>query len=309
MDIESWIYRTLDDAHASSSGHDVIVNCPFCESRVGKVEPSHHLSISLVKQVCHCYRCEYSASWAQLVMDVEQCSYREAMDAIEADGLTPLYKLLPQSRSRPRPELRDMPDWFMTIDQASKMHLATNFSRQMVHHAAMYLRKRLDGYMDDWTVYTRRWGIDFRPQGFGKLIIPVERGWWQSRNIWRKQYMSPTYPIEDRLYNYSALDRLDPVAICEGAISAACYGEDAVALCGKVANVQQLMRLIRAKVTHYIVCIESGTGDDMRDLASQLRRYRKQVTLKLYDGDPASTQEYKEMPYTAWTDVVRERWT
>ena len=81
LNIENWLHNHFDDVifYGGSPPTDLRVNCPFCPQRYGKVDSGRKLHVSLVKQVCHCFRCGYSASWVKLVMGATGLTYSQAL--------------------------------------------------------------------------------------------------------------------------------------------------------------------------------------------------------------------------------------
>lgn len=296
MNIESWICRRFHHVTTYGSGRDLMVDCPFCEQRVGKTEPSHHLCISLVKNTCHCFRCEYSASWVRLIMDVDGVSYQNAKKACE-DRLVPLYKLRRQEQTVS--VIDSMPDEFITVSDALGMDGMAGRSAML---AFDYMEARLEHKVKDWKPLLDLWGVFASAYGYGKLVLPVERGWYQCRQIRNghtgPKYLSPSDSKGDRLYNYMALELYGTVKITEGIISAVCAGRDAVALCGKTATPEQMQRFCASCVETFVICLDADAHGEMIMLANALGRHGKRVVLRTYaTGDPASSHDYSEEEY------------
>jgi len=155
-----------------------------------------------------------------------------------------------------------------------------------------------------------RWGLWSTEDGLGKLVLPVERGWWQERNISdpnpKPKYRSTHAPIEDRLYNWQALSRRE-VYITEGIISAACLGDKAVALCGKSATPQQMRRLGLSSVERYTVCLDADAQSEATALAKDLSNFGKEVVIRVYsEGDPASCRIYDDVEFS-WKSSIEMR--
>lgn len=296
MKIEDWIYRTFNEVLPYGNGSDLRVNCPFCEERAHKVDVSHHLHISLVKETCHCFRCDYSGSWLELVSKAEGVSFRQAHEILDGNGedLVPLYIL--RRRQRIQPIVSSMPDNFMTIHDAIE---SGGFAGTLGNAAMKYVKYRLGRMIPDYNKYYQHWGIWNDPTGWGRLVLPVERGWWQYRNILKHhagpKYISCSNPKSDRLYNYTALDLYDEVCIAEGVLSAACIGPDAIALCGKTATPEQVKRLGNSKPSKFILCLDPEAIQEALEMAETLLRYgRKIVEVRMYiGGDPASTKTFE----------------
>jgi DNA primase len=305
VSIENWVFQHFDDPRMGQS--DIVVLCPFCQNRIGSPDLSGHLYISTVEQTCHCFRCNYAASWMGLVRDVTGSTYKEARDELRQERLVPLYKLM---RTRaPTENPVQMPESFRTIRQAEGHPLGTKLSKA----AAQYVEMRVAPYRDDWQDLLDRWGVWLDAAGIGRLVLPVERGWWQERNISdpdpRPKYTSPPVPKGDRLYNGTALTRYETVYVAEGIISAACIGESAVAMCGKSAVPEQMRRLGMAKVKQYVVCLDSDAQRDAIKLAEELHSFGKEVYVRKYEsGDPASCTEYEDVQFT-WRTAIEMRMT
>lgn len=306
FDIEGWVYRTFDNVTTSNSGNDVVVDCPFCAGRVGKTSASHHLSISLYKETCHCYRCDYRASWLGLVMAVDNVGMQAARHELGTarSDIQPLYMLRRGERDPRRASVLTMPSDFVTL--ADSLH-GNTLARRLGSHACKYLETRVSRTKYDRLIM--QWGIFANRDGYGKLVMPVENGWWQCRQIFDNsvgpKYMSCLSPKESRLYNYPILEHARHVGIAEGIISAECMDMPSVALCGKTATPQQIRRLCTARVKTYSLCLDAGTRDETIRLAQSLLDYGKRVAVRVYaSGDPASSSTYHEAEFT-WHERIR----
>ena len=296
-DITDWTYRYFQDVKETST--DLIVNCPFCPSP----DTKYHLHISKVMPACHCFRCDYSGSWNKLVKD---CGGQ----LTDSDSITPLYQLIKHpsiSAKKVLEPLEDMPDDFITLGDA----LGKGIYERTAEAAYQYIVVRLGTYVQH--IYSSKlmdvWGIWASSRGFGKIVFPVERGWWQERIIEDlaefPKYISATAPKEDRLYNYQALDNYDEVCIAEGIISAAAIGCNAVALCGKKATSAQLSRLYNSAVSRFVICLDSEAYVEAVELAYSLNRGTKEVAIRRYrEGDPASCKVYRDEKYTGMSTRI-----
>jgi hypothetical protein len=104
---------------------------------------------------------------------------------------------------------------------------------------------------------------------------------------------------QDRLYNSAALQAYDTVCIAEGIFSAACIGDNAVALCGKTIVPAQLARLQASTVETFVVCLDAEAKGDMIVLADALVARGKRVVVRQYrQGDPASCKHWVDSDYT-----------
>jgi len=288
MAIESWLASRFDALPYGNT--DLRIDCPFCKGRTGKADTGHHLHVSIVKEVCHCFRCDYKGTWAMLVSDVDDVTLAEALDELKADGIKPLYMLLREQKKMPEP-VEDMPPWYVSIQDAMD-----NDSKALQMNgdlAYSYVKHRLHPYTD-WSSYINAWGI--HSDVYGLLVFPVERGWWQYRHLIGsgQRYVSCASPKEDRLYNWQALDK-DEIYVAEGIISAAAIGPDAVALCGKKPTPDQLERLAYCDASRITVCLDVDVRDNAEELAISLNRGSREVWIRQYNyGDPASCENYAD---------------
>jgi len=306
MHIEDWVYRHFDDPLPTES--DLIVRCPFCRKRIGSEDLSGHLHISIFpeKKACHCFRCGYAASWYGLIRDVSGSSYAEASLELRDSEIVPLYRLL--HRRREQESLEQMPSIFQTLSHA--LEEGNPLAKKIAKSCADYVKLRVAPFRSNWSSLLERWGIWATEEGIGKLVLPVERGWWQERDFSRSnprsKYRAPKSPKEDRLYNWQALSR-STVFIAEGIISAACLGDKAVALCGKSATPQQMRRLGLSSVERYTVCLDADAQSEATDLAKDLSNFGKDVVIRVYsEGDPASCRVYDDVEFS-WKSSIEMR--
>jgi len=303
MNIENWVYSEFDDVLLYGNT-DLRVNCPFCVNSGKADDIEHHLYISLVKQVAHCFRCGYKAGWTRLVVNVTGCDYHEVSGIVGYDDITPLYRLL-EKRQPVQSAPSDMPDDFMMLDQAIKSDSAAIRANAML--VSTYVMHRLKG-VSNWRTYLSQFGI-LTSNGWGKLVMPVERGWWQHRHVLYNydgpKYISCSAEKGDRLYNYRALERNSEVLIAEGIISACHLGASAVALCGKEATPKQVSRLCKSRVGTFVLCLDSDARDETYTLARALFTRGKRVLVRLYThGDPAECNDYEELEWNFASAVL-----
>jgi len=306
MSIEDWVFRHFDDPLSTES--DLIVRCPFCRKRIGSEDLSGHLHISILPntKACHCFRCGYAASWYSLIKDVSGSSYREAGLELRDSEIVPLYRLLRQQRLKE--EIEQMPSSFQTLSYA--LEKGNPLSKKIAKSCVDYVKLRVSSYRSNWSSLLERWGLWSTEEGIGKLVLPVERGWWQEREIAKTdpkpKYLSPHLPKGDRLYNWQALGRAT-VQIAEGIISAACLGEDAVALCSKQATPEQMRRLGLSSTRRYLICLDADAQRESTDLATSLSAFGKEVLIRVYsEGDPASCKVYNDTEFS-WKSSIEMR--
>lgn len=287
FDIESWVYRNYDVV--SEYGHpvtDLRVDCHNCD------DMKQHLHISLVKKTCHCFRCEYSASWVKLVMDVQQCPYHIAIGELYVRPKAKEWKSIIMKEDKHEEETDiSLPKDFVLLHE-TKLYV----------NVKKYLKKR--GFPRPyWEMYS----LGASDAYSERVIIPIEQGLWQGRAIWswmEPKYINPKHKAGHHIFNSIALEMYDEVVICEGAFSAMAVAENAVALIGK-GTYEKRVRLIDSKVEHFIIAMEADAKKQMLELADALYHGGKYVTIWAYDPgkDPADTDKYLELPYNLKSKV------
>lgn len=293
-DVQDFLYRYFDEVLPYGDGTDMRVDCPFCINEVGSGDDGGHLHVSLVKETCHCFRCDYSRGWIGLVMDVTGGNYIQALGE--------LYKV--PSPAKFSSDLFgveevealevDLPDDFQL--------LSTCNNSRLLQRARNYLvRRGFNKY--HWEKY--RLGVA-KSVGI-RVIIPVEDSYWQGRSLLpflKPKYVNPKAESGHVLFNSGALDLYKEVVICEGAFSAMAVGDNSVALVGKNPTKQKIRRLQDSQVDNFIVTIEKDADRSMMVLADALTGVGKRVTVWKYnEGDPADSTDYTEKPYDLRTKM------
>ena len=157
----------------------------------------------------------------------------------------------------------------------------------MVDVAKNYMRGRGFG---EW--YWDRYRLGLSEQYYGRIIIPIEAGYWQGRKYidWLEpKYLNPEAPNRSILFNAQALySGADEIVVCEGAFSAMAVNEDAIAIISKEPTVERIERMAQAPPTIYIIALEPGAYISMGKLMVALSRAGKEVVVWNYSvGDPA----------------------
>ena len=286
LDIEGFLWRHFRDVRQYGSPvTDLRVNCPFCETRYGKVDRGYKLHVSLSKETCHCFRCDYGSSWIGLVMDTTGMEYVHALGE--------LYHV-PRAKSgeaiKDLISLKSVDGNYIGIGEINLPKgfrpLASTYGHGLAHRARNYLRKR--GFnVNHWT----RYNLGVCPDMIGRVIIPVEGDFWQARALYsfvHPKYMSPKTEARHYLFNFQALDLYEEVVVCEGAFSAMAVGWNAVALLRSKATDEQIDRLVGSDISKFVVALDADVHDKAVELAHRLSRGGKQVDIWRYaEGDPA----------------------
>lgn len=280
FEIETFVYGHFDDV--GTYGHpvtDLTVNCMHCAENGMGDDTKHHLNISINKQVVHCFRCGYKATWIGFVMDVTGYVYHKAL------GL--LYT---------KPKVRDLDSKLETMNEAVAAHrknmagLPQSFiPLHTIEQANPYRHyMKLRGF--DMAV-CKHYNIGKAEEVPGRVIIPIENGYWQGRAMYKwlePKYLNPKNPASDIIFNAGSLGLYDEVVICEGAFSAMAVGYNALALIGKEPTHEKMSRLLQSEVSHFIIALEPKAIGTMGKLANQLYRNGKEVTIwEFTSGDPA----------------------
>ena len=290
LSIEEWVGREFTDyRYYNNPPTDIRVDCPFCGD-----DYKQHLHISIDKQAVHCFRCGYSSSWVGLVMDVTGLPYHLALGE--------LY-VTPKIRGDIKDEvIARLTRWGQDDVYLKQFTLPRDF--KLLQHAKNKVAKAAKKYLigrgfGSWYWKRYRLGVALT-QGL-RVIIPIERDYWQARTIYlwdAPKYINPKDKAGDVIFNSSALELYDQVVICEGAFSAMAIGENAVALIGKEPTRSKIKRLMATDVEKYIIALEPNAYDTMRKLADALSRSDKQVEIWAYDdGDPATGDSYDVLEY------------
>ena len=297
-DIQDFLHRNFDEVISYKGGEDLRVNCPFCATRATSEDTKQHLYVSLIKETCHCFRCEYSKSWIGLVMDVTGMDFSHSLGEIyetpNPADFSDLKEVLMERKFFKEKVTNFLPEDFKFLDKPWRSPLQSA--------AATYMKDRgfsLSKCLDNDLGVSESVGY--------RVIIPIEDGYWQARAIFpflKPKYVNPETESRHVLFNADAIYNYKEVVICEGAFSAMAVGPNAVALIGKTVTKEKVERLKISKVEHFIITIEDGAGRTMVTLADALKGYGKQVTVWQYEhGDPADSDEFTEKPYDLKTKL------
>lgn len=296
MPIEQWLQSNFDIVKHTND--DMLVCCPFCNT----LDTKFHMHVSINKSVAHCFRCDWGGSHFRLVQEFTGAeSYAEIFQQLESPTTIRDYvaiaERLEKRKEQPR-ALVDMPEWYHPFQTQPRMELYP-------YHAHIVLRYALTRLsLENIIHYGLGYCYDVDNPLALRLVIPIERGYYQARFISNKtdrKYLNPDFPIEDRLFNYEALECFESCFICEGAISAIATGRNAMATLGaNGATPEQRRRLIKSRVKQFTLVVEPEQVaiDQAIELGGYLTGYGKPVRIRQFrDGDPADGGMYKEFDY------------
>lgn len=296
-DIQQFVERHFQDDYLNY-GHpmsDMRVCCPFCNERYGTEDSKYKLHISINKQTSHCFRCDYTASWIRLVMDLMEVSYHMAIGElyrkpipVNFDKLADIYNGKEYKKRDGLPSDLTFPRDYKPLTEKTRLTAP----------ARKYMLRR--GFTEDHFQYYKLGVAPTREPN--RVYIPVEDRYYQARAIYPfmdPKYMTPNMESEDVLFNPLALKLYDEVAIAEGTLSAISIGKNAVALLGANPTKSKVERLIEATVKHYIIAVEKGKEFQMSKLAKDLTSNGKEITMWYYpeDADPADGKPVRTARY------------
>lgn len=294
--IDGFIDRHFPDATPYGNPvTDMSVDCPFCGDKKG------HLTISLFKQTCHCYRCDYKASWVRLVMDVTQMPYYNAMNELYykpklSDGESILGKLHNETN------VLDMNGTAASLPR--DFELLVGNANPLAGAIRGYIEKR--GFSE---YHIRKYNLGMSTIYPLRVIMPIEDGYWQGRAIFdwlQPRYINPKSTARSVLFNGKALEMYDEIVVCEGVFSAMAVGSNAIALIGKEMTKEKQYRILNSNnVRKIIVALERGAFDSMQIFMDKAVAIGKEVVVWKYNtGDPADSVDFEVLQYNLRTRVT-----
>ena len=303
LDIEDFVYRNFPNPQPYGSPiSDLRVECPFCDSRIGYEDTKGKLHISLNVQAVHCFRCGYSASWIAFAMKVLGCNYSQALGELYVKPKIrgDISKILLDTKSISKKALRvseevSLPDDFIPLYDKCKDSL--------VEDARKYATKRGFG---EW--HWKRYNLGVAESVGWRLIIPVEKEYWQARSMKKwlaPKYINPKISAREFIFNSDALNAYEEVVICEGCFSAMAVGDNAIAILGKEIPEEKFSRLANSYTKRFVVALDFGAEVWSTNLANKLQRFGKVVTVWDFvdEHDPADGGKYIAKEYNLKTHI------
>lgn len=302
-DIEGYITRNFEDyKYYGNPVSDISICCPFCVDRgAGDPDTKFHLNVHLDadKQVVHCFRCGYSASWIQFIITYSGVTYWQAIGELY---VTPrvrsdLSEHIKEKFTQPiisTSSKSTLPYDFRLLEVSDKTRLAKV--------AKNYLRRRGFG-----KAVWKRYSLGIADSIGYRVIIPIEDGYWQARALYSyitPKYINPVTEARGVLFNSRALEIYAEVVICEGFFSAISVGDNAIALIGKEPTTEKIRRLVKSSCDVYIIALEANAFNTMQRLADALSRAGKRVSFWVYEtGDPADSVPSSKVSYDLKTKL------
>lgn len=284
--ITTWLEKRLGPTHQASSGHEITACCPICPDG----DTGYHLYYNPTKNVWTCFKCGASGQGLDLVMQVDN-----------VNALTAARVLSPHVYLPPKPvkSITELPEWYKPLlPKEPDAKLGWN---------SVYTYASNRGFSDSQIEF---YGFGYAVGSYrhrNRLIIPVERGYYQARacnKSTKPRYINPDVPKADRLFNYRFLGSKH-IAVCEGCISAiaATAKQDdppALAILGKNITPEQSKRIVDSYPAAVDIAFDAGTetDDGTLEFASYLYSHDIAVIIRSYKfGDPDECQEYAAYTY------------
>jgi DNA primase len=296
-----WIQDQFPDGRIIND--DYVISCPFCG------EQSGHMYVSMIKQVAHCFRCE----WGGSLFDF-------AKQFLDADSFAEVWQLIREKRTHLKDfddlrqrllgldkqmteDITDMPDWYVPFSADAKQdkHAQLVLGYALKRLSANNIIKYGIGYCDDPKQDMFRL----------RMILPIERGYFQARTIGKTEpkYTNPKVPVGNRVFNSTALNGTE-VLIAEGVISAIAIGTKAVAVLGKNVRKEQLERIAKCPANKVTISFDSDAswGATAVKAADYLYHCGKKVYIRQYlEGDPDSSDIFSTKRYSLLSQLS-QRW-
>jgi len=267
------------------SGDDIRVCCPFCPTRGRSVDKEFKLYINPVRNVTHCFRCEYSG---------------------RADVMFPQLVAFDISTETKKPESTDLEPLphCVEISKLSTTSLAYEYATLVRGFTLSELQNKVF-FCEDYCKPDSH-GSDY---SFGpRLIFPfyqfgLYKG-FQARTIWKNT--EPKYigasgmKKKNVLYNFDiAFSQKEELIITEGPFDSIRVGPTSVALLGKAISDEQLRLVQLGDFKKIIVLLDPGTKKEGKETTKALARYFNTFGGELKDKDPG------EMTFTEIQEVLQ----
>ena len=293
--ITSWVEMNFDPVTLTSDGNELRVNCPFCN------DSKQHLYINTRKEVVHCFKCTKGGSYFDLMQEVSGIeSYAEMLRQLQEplphiSEFTSIVDRLAKKQTLHPNIARDMPEWYRKFGNGVSCR-----------RGEIILNYALSRLSDNDRV---RYGIGYcatanEDKYSWRMIIPIERGYFQARTIMPEgepKYTGPSMPIEDRLFNFPAVRKCKEIFVAEGVISAIALGDNAVATIGKELHKEQARRIADGGAKKVTLSYDADTvgGKNVGKAISLLSSYDIEVWVRHYKyGDPDSCTDFEDIPAT-----------
>lgn len=304
LDISGYIVAKFDADYRNENWR---FDCPFCGA------DRQRFSVSIEKNVVHCWKCSYTNSLIGFVKDHEAVSIGQAFRIVLS--YTPIRTSKPK-RTKPKVSrvITKVPGYI----KLRPKKLRSSKTPMIYKMALAYLRKR--GLSDDDIEYWRL-GISNSEGYSGRIIVPIYERSNLIYFVGRKftgpgpKYLNPPAEwgigAEHVIFNGDALENYRDISIVEGVFDAMSVGRGAIALLTKHANDYKISRIIQANPSMVNIMLDSDAQDEALNLAGILGElFPTKITI-YKNGDPAENQaaapNSKEEVNYSLREIVRRR--
>lgn len=298
FDLDQYVHDNFTGV--KSYGSERVVTCFYC-GKAGK------LYINVAKKAFNCYRCGAGkgATVIDLIRDHLGVDEREAWRIIRsgdyAGRRVRSYEQYFENQIKKPKRNQVLPDDYQALYPLKDIEGSV-----FAEKAVAYLRTR--GLTDaDFLFY--RIGISLEGKYRNRIIVPVvldkEVVYFVARLFlgWGKRYLNPgndevqIHPRE-LLFNWDNARTAPVLRMCEGVFDAMGVGDDATCMFTKHIRDGQFRVLEGGTFERVEIWLDSDAQSDADDLALQLQRLGKPVTIcRLQHGDPGELR-VKEIPTT-----------
>lgn len=252
------------------SGEDVRVCCPFCPTRGRSEDKNFKLYINPVRDVVHCFRCEYSGRAKNLFPQLVTFGGVLTSGKPESVDLEPLPVCC---------ELYELPQNDLAVEYIQ----SRDFTLAELQGKAFYCK---DYCKDDYS---------FGP----RIVFPfyqseLYRG-FQARTIWKNtepKYIGATgMKKKNILYNFDvAFTQNEELIITEGPFDCIRVGDHAVSLLGKAISDEQLRLIQLGDFKRIVVFLDPDAKKEVKETTKKLAQYFNTFKGPLIDKDPGEMQ-------------------
>ena len=268
--------------------NEFLITCPACQKE-------QHLGINIKIGKWHCFRCNIAGvSLVNFVMAVENCSWRHAVELIQA-GAADAPAIDVDAVKTVLEQLDGLDD--IVPLRAFEVPLPTDYIPLYNCQIPYTISRRLS---QD-TINRQKIGYCAIGTYANYLIIPDLDAnqrviYWMGRNMGPGKPKTKNPPKEviatgsgDQLFNYHRAINYPRVILTEGWADALRVGDDAVAAYGVGIKGRQLALLVMGGFKEVVVMWDSDVGwEEIIDTSTLLIPYFHVKVVKLAEGDPDS---------------------
>lgn len=288
-----------------ASNNEIAIQCPFCTSE----KQDRKLYYNTHKDVFNCFRCGTFGRGLDFIMLHVGCDARTAASikrsGVEVPTLASIANKIARTAAeagqkiKKQDELNELPEWFIPL-------LPTPIRNFVGYDYVLKYAQRRGFSSHDILTYNLGFAPVTQKQYRNRLIIPVERGFFQARTIFSDilpKYKNPNIPKNDRMWNHKVLGAKHLV-VCEGILSAKAIIQRerraAVAVLGKSVNDTQARRIAASGAEIVEIAFDPGTFNTKPVI--QFAKYLSSKDIKVYVrhytlGDPDETAKFKRYLY------------